>query len=115
MIFINDINDMKRFLLKKLKRQHAFWSYDASKINFRNIPDELLIIKTFTHLDISDINLMFMYYKPNFIKKVWREQMAISEKYLGTLNRFIAWYYFDIKKPDRYLKTIKTKQIKEYD
>jgi hypothetical protein len=106
---------MKRFLLKKLKRQHVFWSYDASKISFRNIPDEVLITKTFTHLDLSDINLLFMYYKPNFIKKVWREQMAISGEYLWTFNRFFAWYYFGIKKPDRYLKTIENKHIKKYD
>ena len=112
---MKDIDDMKRFLLKKLKRQYVFWSYDASKINYRNIPDEVLITKTLTHLDLWDINLLFMYYKPKFIKKVWREQMAISGEYLGMLNRFLAWYYFDIKKPDKYLKTIKTKQIKEYD
>ena len=106
---------MKRFLLKKLKQQHAFWSYDASKINYRNISDEKLIIKAMTHLDLSDINLLFMYYKPDFIKKVWREQMAISGDYLYTLNRFFAWYYFGIKKPDRYLKAIKTKHIDKYD
>ena len=112
MIFVSDI---KKQLLKKLKNEHIFWSYDSAKINVRNIPDEMLIQKTLTHLDIGDIDLLFYYYKSDFIRKVWREQMAIQGDYLRVLNRFLAWYYFDIKKPDRYLKTIETKHLKQYD
>jgi len=66
-------------------------------------------------LDIEDIDLLFYYYKFDFIKKVWREHMAMQGDYLRSLNRFLAWYYFDIKKPDRYLKTIETKHLKQYD
>jgi hypothetical protein len=114
MIFINGIDDMKRFLLKKLKENHVFWSFDSSKIDVNNISDDFLITKTLIHLDLSDINMLFFYYKPDFIKKVWREQMAISGDYLWTLNRFLAWYYFGIKNPDKYLKTIETKHINRY-
>ena len=112
MIFVHDI---KKILLKELKNNHVFWSYNNAKITIRSISDEMLIQKTLTHLDIKEINLLFHYYKPNFIKKVWREQMAIQGDYLRTLNRFLAWYYFDIKKPDKYLKTIETKRLKHYD
>ena len=115
MIFISDINDMKRFLLKKLKRKHAFWSYDASKINYKNIPDEILIAKTLFHLDMEDINLLFCYYKADFIKKAWREELAPQGDYMRNLNKFIAWYYFGIKNPNKYLKTIETKFINRYD
>ena len=92
-----------------------YWSYDHSTISAKNIPDEILITKTLIYLDIEDINLLFHYYKPDFIKKVWREHVAIQGDYLRTLNQFLAWYYFNIKKPGRYLKTIETKRIKQYD
>jgi len=112
MIFVSDI---KKNILKKLKNENIFWSYNPAKINIKNISDEVLIQKTLTHLDIEDIDLLFYYYKYDFIKKVWREQMAIQGDYMRSLNRFLAWYYFDIKKPDRYLKTIETKHFKQYD
>lgn len=111
---IYDLN-IKKELLKRLKKHHAFWSYDVAKITVRNIPDEILIEKTFIHLDLEDIRLLFIHYKPGFIKKVWRERMAARGDYMRTLNKFIAWYYFDIKNPEKYLKTIETKYIKAYD
>lgn len=109
------VNDIKRILLEKLKEEHAFWSYDVSKINVDNITDELLIVKTLRHLDIYDIDLLFHYYKFDFIKKVWREHMVIQGDYLWSLNKFLAWYYFRIKNPNKYLKTVETKHFNRYD
>lgn len=99
----------------KLKSDHAFWSYDPAEITAESISDEMLIQKTLTHLDLEDINFLFRCYQPNFIKKVWREQMATQGDYMRSLNLFLAWYYFKIKNPRKYLKTVETKNIKRYD
>lgn len=112
---MDSLFDIKKGLLQKLKNEHVFWSYDAAMIDENNVTDEILIEKTLTHLDIDDIGLLFDYYKADYIKKVWRETMACRGDYLYTLNRFISWYYFKIKKPDSYLKRIENKRIKLYD
>ena len=109
------IVDVKKILLKKLKKRNAFWSFNAAKITVQNIPDEILIAKTLFHLDMEDINLLFRYYEVDFIKKAWREELAPQGDYMRNLNKFIAWYYFGIKNPNKYLKTIETKFINRYD
>ena len=34
-----------------------------------------------------------------------------QEEYLYTLNRFFAWYYFKVKKPDAYIKSMATRHL----
>jgi hypothetical protein len=106
---------MKRELLQKLKNEHVFWSYNPVEITAEIVSDEIIIEKTLTYLDIEDIDLLFHYYKPQYIKKVWRNNMAHQGDYLYSLNRFIAWYYFKITNPDKYLKRIENKKFKSYD
>jgi hypothetical protein len=77
------------------------------------VSDEILILKTLIHLDMHEIDLLFFFFFPSSkIKKVWREQMAIQGEYYYSLNLFfLAWYYFDIKRPKQYLKTVETKHL----
>ena len=48
------------------------------------------------------------------IKKVWLETMVIQGDYYYSLNRFFAWYYFSIRYPDRYLKSMQTRHLSKF-
>lgn len=93
--------EVKYQLLNSLKAQNCFWSYDTSKI--QDVPDDMLIEKVLIHLDLPDIDRLIALYGKNHVKRVFRERLIPQEDYLYTLNRFLAWYYFDIKRPDQYL------------
>lgn len=47
-----------------------------ANVSAENIPDEELIEKTFIYLDLKDIARLFELYPRNYIRKVWRENMA---------------------------------------
>lgn len=96
-------------ILEKLKAENCFWSYSEDSI--KDVPDDILIEKTLVYLDLPEINSLFQLYPYKKIKKVWREQMIPQGDYLYTLNRFLAWYYFHIKRPDSYLKAMNTRHI----
>lgn len=104
-------HQLKKDLADQLIKANAFWSY--SNVQVENIPDEELIEKTFIHLDMKDIALLFELYSWEFIRKVWREKMAIQGDYLFNLNVMIALYYFDIKQPESYLKRVEREHIKQ--
>ena len=74
----------------------------------------LLIEKTLIYLDIDEIDLLFSLYTYKKIKQVWRSRVAVQGDFYARLNRFLAWMYFGIKNPDRYLKAIETNQLKKY-
>ena len=88
--------DIKEKLLDQLKQEHCFWSYNEESIE--HVSDSILIEKTLLQL-----------YPFKKIKQVWLEYLIPQEEYLYTLNRFLAWYYFKIKKPDAYLKSMITR------
>ena len=94
---------------KQLTAKNAFWSYNVK--SFDSIPDEELIEKCFTTLDIDDINLMFELYPRKQIQQVWRKRMAIQGEYMQRLNILIAMYYFDIKEPEKYLAKAEKQHI----
>ena len=104
---------IKAFILDKLKEEKAFWSYNQSSITVDSISDELLIALTLRHLDLEEIDLLFEIYSPKTIKEAWKNQLVPEGNYLRALNRFIAWFYFNIKNPDRYLKTLVTKHLNQ--
>ena len=93
--------------MAKLKQEHCFWSYAEETIS--NIPDDILIEKTLLHLDLEDIDQLFKIYSYRKIKRVWLDHLVPQEEYLYTLNRFLAWYYFKVKHPDRYIKSMITR------
>jgi hypothetical protein len=99
----------KQILSEKLLNHNRFWSYAVqARVS---IPDEVLIEKTLLYLDLNDINLLFELFPFEKIKQVWRERLAIQGDYYRRINRFLAWKYFKVKEPDKYLKTIVTQHI----
>ena len=103
---------IKGNLLNVLKKMNAFWSYRASDISKKTISDELFIEKSLVHLNIDDLKKLFLLFPYKKIKEVWKNQLCIQEPYYHELNTMLAYLYFDIKNPDRYLKTISKKNIK---
>ena len=71
----------------------------------------MLIEKTLLHLDLDEINQLFLIYPFKKIKQVWLDYLIPQEEYLYTLNRFFAWYYFKAKKPDAYIKSMATRHL----
>lgn len=102
-------NTVKQNLLAKLKQEHCFWSYNESSI--KDIPDDMLIEKTLLYLDLEEINQLFQVYSFKKIKQVWLDYLIPQREYLYTLNRFFAWYYFKVKKPDAYIKSMATRHL----
>ena len=100
---------IRNHLCKQLVAKNAFWSYDVN--SFDVIPDEEIIEKCFTTLDMEDIDLMFELYSRKHIQQVWRERMAIQGEYMQMLNIMIAMYYFNIKEPEKYLARLEKKYI----
>ena len=100
---------VKSELLAKLKQEHCFWSFSEDSI--KNISDEILIEKTMIYLDLEEIYLLFTIYPYKKIKTVWLEKLVPQEDYLYSLNRFFAWYYFNAKAPDRYIKSMATRHF----
>ena len=100
---------IRNHLCEKLIAKNAFWSYDVK--SFDTIPDEELIEKCFTALDIDDIDLMFEIYPRKHIQQVWRNKMAIQGEYMQRLNIMIAMYYFGIKEPEKYLAKVERQHI----
>ena len=98
---------IKSELLTKLKQEHCFWSFREDTIT--DISDDILIEKTLLHLDLEEINKLFKIFPFKRIKRVWLECLVPQGEYLNTLNRFLAWYYFSVKSPDRYLKSMITR------
>lgn len=100
---------IRNHICEQLTAKNAFWSYNVK--SFDTIPDEELIEKCFTTLDIDDINLMFELYPRKQIQQVWRKRMAIQGEYMQRLNILIAMYYFDIKEPEKYLAKAEKQHI----
>lgn len=96
-------------LCEKLVAKNAFWSFEVK--TYDSIPDEEIIEKCFTVLDIDDIDLMFEIFPRKRILQVWKEKMAIQGEYLQMLNIMIAMYYFGIKEPEKYLARIEKQHI----
>lgn len=100
---------IRSHLCEKLIAKNAFWSYEVK--TYDSIPDEEIIEKCFTILDIDDIDLMFEIFPRKRILQVWKEKMAIQGEYMQMLNIMIAMYYFGIKEPEKYLARIEKQHI----
>jgi hypothetical protein len=105
--------ELKDILFKKLIQEKAFWSYDMSEV--KSISDEALIEKTIVSLGHKDLKILFEVFPKNRIKKVWRERLAIAGDYHRGINYMMCIIYFDIKDPNRYLKTVITKHCKKLE
>lgn len=100
-------SDIRHELLTKLKSNNCFWSYEPS--SWDRATDDQIIEKTLIHLDLPEIDQLFMLYGKQHVKRVWLDSLIPQGDYYRTLNRFFAWYYFGVKHPDSYLKAQETR------
>ena len=98
----------RHFLIEKLKEENRFWSYVPGFADC-DVPDEIIIEKTLVYLDLDEIKVLFELYGKQKVKRVWLERLVPQGEYLHTLNRFFAWFYFRVKKPDMYIKSMETR------
>ena len=61
------------------------------------------------HLDMDDIDLLFRLYPYRQVKRAWLENIVAQGDRYYVLNKFFAWYYFKVKKPEVYVKSIATR------
>jgi len=102
---------LRSHLCRKLIQEKVFWSYD--NVKEQDILDNDIIEKTFIHLDMNDIDLLFELYPHKYVRMIWDKQMAPQGEYLRTLNTMIARYYFGIKQPKEYLNKKERNHIKK--
>lgn len=103
-----DRDARKHFLIEKLKEENRFWSY-APGFADSDVPDDIIIEKTLVYLDLDEIRMLFELYGKQKVKHVWLERLVPQGDYLYSLNRFFAWFYFRVKKPDMYVKSMETR------
>jgi len=92
----------KRFLLKQLENKGCMWSYAPIKNN--HIDDDLLIEKALLYLEFEDLHKLCDLYSIRYIQNVWRKRLVPQSEYYGIINWLLAAMFFNIRKPDRYLK-----------
>lgn len=104
--------EVKQELTEQLKREHCFWSFNESSL--QDIPDDILIEKSLVYLDLQDIDKLFNIYPFKKVKRIWLDTLVPQQDYYHNLNRFLAWWYFGIKKPDTYLKAMTTRHLNKW-
>jgi hypothetical protein len=105
------IDRIKAKLLDKLRGENAFWSYSQESVGIATIHDDQLIAMSMRYLDLPEIGELFRIFSIKKIKEAWKRLLVPEGEYLYTLNRFFAWYYFDAKNPDAYLKNLQTRHL----
>ena len=101
--------EVKQELIDHLKKANAFWSYKVDAI--KDVPDDILVELVILHLDLDDIDKLFEIFPYKFIKKAWIENVVVLGERLYVLNKFLAWYYFGMKKPGSYVKSMETRVL----
>lgn len=99
----------KKELIRRLKNTNSFWSYKTSAI--KDVPDDILVELVMLHLDLDDINILFEIYPYKFVKKAWIENVIVQGEMYYVLNKFFAWYYFKMKKPGAYVRSMATREL----
>ena len=108
----NHMNFDREILSNKLIRQNSFWAFKTNQDTA--IPDDILIEKVLIDLDIEDINRLFTIFPYKKIKQVWRNRLIIQADHYHRLNKLLAWMYFDIKNPDKYINKIIRQHINNF-
>ena len=99
----------KKELIRHLKKAKAFWSYKSSTI--KDVPDDVLVELVMLHLDLDDINILFEIFPYKFVKEAWIKNVVIQGEMYYVLNKFFAWYYFKMKKPGAYVRSMATREL----
>ncbi len=101
--------EIKPYLVKRLKQENAFWSYNVDAI--KDVPDDILIELVMLHLDLDDIDKLFKLYPYGVVKNYWIKNVVAQGEMFYVLNKFFAWYYFGMKKPGAYVKSMATREL----
>ena len=83
-----------------MEHSGCLWSYAKDP----SIDDSLLIEKALLYLEFEDLHKLCELYSMKQIQRVWRERLVSQGDYYGIINWLLAVMFFDIKKPDQYLK-----------
>jgi len=102
--------NLRELIANKVVAEGGFWSYHKESI-LSHVSDDQLIEAALERLDLEDLDLLFQQFSSKKIRQVWLRTMAVQGDYYQSLNRFYAWYYFNIQDPDRYLKAIRTRHL----
>jgi len=95
--------DIRGYLFGQLKANHALWSYDKSNMTADSLTDELMIETVLMHLDLDDIDMLFLLFPKKQIKEVWKWKVCALEPRYHSSNVLFAFLYFKIKNPQRYV------------
>ena len=107
---INKQQGLKLYLISKLRKENAFWSYDMAYN--QAISDNKLIELVMLHLDIDDIKLLFRLFPKKKIQIVWKEKILSLEPLYHGMNRLYALLFFGVMHPDRYIRDWKNQRLK---
>ncbi len=102
-------NEIRPYLIDRLKEDNCLWSYNHDTI--QSIPDDMLVELVMLYLDIDDINLLFSIMTRKKIKRAWIENVVAQGERYYQMNTFYAWYYFNAKKPQQYVKSLSTRML----
>jgi len=108
-------NKIRQSLFRKLKKENAFWSYRPQSVSLRHCDDETLIYKTLVHLDIEEINQLFSIYDKSKVQEVWESELCIQGNFYRRLNKFLAYCYFNIDDPKKYIRKIEKRYSKNME
>jgi hypothetical protein len=95
---------LKVQLVDKLIMNRVFWSY--ADIKSDDISDDILIEKVLIYLDIEDINSLFLIFPYKTIREIWIKEILIQDPFYHSLNLLLAFLYFHIKSPEKYIQKI---------
>ena len=104
-------SEIRSSLAAKLKAVSAFWSYKT--MDESELSDEDIIENTILHLDMDEIEQLFLLYGHRKVMKTWKERLACQGDHLRDLNIMMAMYFFGIKKPEQYLRRIESDNLKK--
>ena len=114
-ILLENRSKIRQNLFRKLKRENAFWSYNPGSVTLRNCDDDTLIYKTLICLDIEEINMLFSIYDKAKIQEVWEKEICIQGNFYRRLNKFLAYCYFNINEPKKYIREIEKRHLKSIE
>jgi hypothetical protein len=75
------------------------------------MPDDVLVELVMLYLDIDDINLLFQLFPYAKVKRAWLENVVAQGERYYQMSTFFAWYYFHVKRPERYVKAMSTRML----
>jgi hypothetical protein len=98
------IEQLKINLSKKLADDGYLWSYKKEDGNI--LSDDELIEKSLVHLEFEDMYLLFDIFPYKKVKQIWIDKLIVQNEYYNILNKLLAVFFFNIKKPENYISNV---------